>query len=69
MKWTIDRNDWKIVRDDSFRVVCYADTYQIAAKIVEDHNKIDDSKVEESPSRWTQEQIDAMHDEKSNVKR
>lgn len=56
MRWERDTDNLKVIRDATKRVVAFTDSEAISALIVRDHNSLD--------SVWTQEQIDAMHDEK-----
>jgi hypothetical protein len=64
MLWTISDKDSKLVIDGTGRTICFTDNDRIASQIVKDHNQ-----VYQAGQTWTGEQIDAMHDEKSNVKR
>lgn len=60
MKWKQRSHFPNQVSDDTGRSVCSASTEELAAQIVKDHNS------QETSSGWSKEQIDAMHDEKSN---
>lgn len=60
MKWHQRKHFPSQVSDDTSRSVCTASTEELAAQIVKDHNS------QETSSSWSKEQIDAMHDEKSN---